>query len=129
MTGLRFLDTFFFVFHTALILFNLFGWVPRRTRRLNLVLLTLTGLSWFGLGIWCGWGYCPLTDWHWAVRRALGFHDQIASYNAWLVLKLTGWQPPARLTDAVTVIAFFAAWAASLYVNLRRRRPVRRDGG
>jgi hypothetical protein len=122
MTGLRILDGFFFVFHTALIVFNLLGWVPRRTRRLNLLLLTLTGLSWFGLGIWYGWGYCPLTDWHWDVRRALGYRDGVASYNALLVYKFTGWAPPARLTDGVTVAAFFAAWAASLWVNLRRGR-------
>jgi len=43
-----------------------------KTRKANLILLLLTGLSWFGLGIFYGWGYCPLTDWHWKVLRELG---------------------------------------------------------
>ena len=55
---LEFLNIFFFFFHTAIMLFNCFGWIWKKTRRLNLVTLLLTAGSWFILGIWFGWGYC-----------------------------------------------------------------------
>ncbi|HPF94086.1 MAG TPA: DUF2784 family protein, partial [Tenuifilaceae bacterium] len=61
------LDVFFVAFHTLLIAFNLFGWIWWRTRKANLITLLLTGLSWIGLGLFFGIGYCPLTDWHWQV--------------------------------------------------------------
>jgi hypothetical protein len=72
---LNILNLGFFVFHTLWIAFNCVGWVWRRTRRWQFLTLTLTTLSWFGLGIWYGWGYCPCTDWHWQVRARLGYDD------------------------------------------------------
>ena len=48
------LDGFFFVFHAALIAFNVFGWIPKRTRRLNLICLLVTASSWFVMGLWHG---------------------------------------------------------------------------
>ena len=65
----------FFVFHTLWIVFKCLGWACRRTRRWQLATISLTALSWFGLGIWYGWGYCPFTDWHWQIRERLGYHD------------------------------------------------------
>ena len=58
------LNGLFFVFHTAWIAFNCVGWIWRRTRPWQLATVSLTALSWFGLGVWYGWGYCPCTDWH-----------------------------------------------------------------
>ena len=46
----HFLDKFFFVFHSSIILFNLFGWIWRKTRRWNLLLILLTAASWTFLG-------------------------------------------------------------------------------
>ena len=68
----RLLDILFVVFHTLLVGFNMLGWAWRRTRRLHLITISVTLLSWFGLGVVYGWGYCPLTDWHWDVKRVLG---------------------------------------------------------
>jgi hypothetical protein len=47
-------DIFFIVFHTFLIFFNLFGWIFKPLRKANLVVLILTGASWFILGIFYG---------------------------------------------------------------------------
>lgn len=113
------LDIFFLVFHTSLILFNLFGWIWSRTRRLNLITLGLTGVSWFGLGIWYGWGYCPSTDWHWQVRRRLGETDMPASYISFLVEQFTGWLPPAHIVDAATLIFFLLALVCSIWTNMK----------
>jgi len=56
------------------ILFNLFGWIFRPLRKANLIVLALTGASWFILGIFYGIGYCPLTDWHFKLLYKHGQH-------------------------------------------------------
>ena len=120
-TGLHLANYFFYVFHTVLILFNLFGWLFKKTRKLNLITLLVTFISWFVLGIWKGWGYCFLTDWHYSVRRKLGDHDLPASYIAFLVKKFTGWLPDALLVNNLTLGLAIVALAASLYVNYKSK--------
>jgi len=116
---LAFLNIFFFCFHTILILFNLFGWIFRKTRLANLVTLGCTALSWFLLGIWYGFGYCPSTDWHWRVRAGLGLEVDTRSYTAFLVNTLTGLHVNTVLVDRATMILFLLALAASLSINIR----------
>ncbi len=113
------LDKFFFVFHSTIIVFNLFGWMWKKTRRANLIVLSLTGGSWFGLGIWYGIGYCPCTDWHWQVRRHLGHFDMSNSYVKFLIDSATGLDVNARLVDGMTLTLFILALAASIYTNVR----------
>ena len=93
--ALHFLDWFFVVFHWSLVAFNLTGWIWRRTVKAQLMTLGLTFLSWFGLGIVYGWGYCPCTDWHWDVKRQLGETGLPASYVKYYLDFVTGlsWDP------------------------------------
>jgi hypothetical protein len=116
----------FFVLHTAWIGFNCAGWIWRRTRRWHLATIGLTALSWFGLGIRYGWGYCPCTDWHWAVRARLGYRDP-HSYTQLLITELTGVEPTRTAADAITLAVFVAAAALSAALNARdwrqRRQP------
>ncbi|WP_372637730.1 DUF2784 domain-containing protein [Fodinibius sp.] len=112
------LNVAFIVFHTVLILFNLFGWIWKRTRRWNLLTLAATAFSWFILGIWYGFGYCPSTDWHWQVRRELGYSDMPNSYIKFLVELWTGIEVSAYTVDLWTGILFGLAMLASLYVNM-----------
>ncbi len=118
----QFLNYFFFCFHTALIFFNTFGWIFRKTRKWNLITLLLTALSWFGLGIWYGWGYCVCTDWHWLVRQRLGYHDNTNSYIQFLAQKLTDINFSSQLVDTVTVVVFFASFVLSIWFNIRDLR-------
>ena len=97
--GLHLSDYFFFLFHSILILFNVFGWTIPRWRLANLITLSLTAFSWFILGIWYGFGYCPFTDWHWEVRQILGYNDQSNSYVHFLLLKITGINFPEIWVD------------------------------
>lgn len=113
------LNYFFFFFHTLLIIFNSIGWIFPRFRKWNLLMLLLTAFSWFFLGIWFGWGYCVCTDWHWDVRRHLGYQDMSNSYNHFLILKLTGVNLQEWLVDVVTVIIFFSSLILSLWLNIR----------
>jgi hypothetical protein len=121
-----FLDKFFFVFHSGMIIFILFGWAWKKTRLANLVVILLTAFSWFVLGIWYGYGYCPSTDWHWRVRAKLGFKDLPDSYTKFLVGALTGLDVSQRLVDIGTLILLLLALAASLYLNIRDWRKRRR---
>lgn len=124
---LKFFDLFFIGFHTTLILFNVFGWLVPRWRVANLITLSLTAFSWFVLGIWYGWGYCFCTDWHWQVREMLGYKDMSSSYIHFLILELTNIDVPVDRVDAFTVIIFFAAFAISITLNLRKWRDNRKD--
>ena len=121
------LDKFFLVFHTLVIAFNLFGWIWRRTRKANLALLLLTGLSWFVLGLFYGIGYCPLTDWHWQVLRKLGRTQLPYSYVKYLADRITGLDFDAGLVEKATALMFFLALAASIFVNVRDYRKKQKD--
>ena len=112
-----FLDNFFFFFHTVFTLFNLIGWVWKKTRLLNLITLLLTGISWFVLGLWKGIGYCPCTDWHWNVRHRLGDHSMPNSYVKFVLDKLTGLNFDATIVDYTVFVSFFFALIISIYLN------------
>ena len=114
------LDIFFVVFHSFLIIFNLFGWIWRKTRVWNLITLLLTGASWLILGwIVSAFGYCPLTDWHFRVLAELGNYDLPDSYIKYLADRLTGLDFDAGLVDKVTLLSFLASLLVSLVLNIR----------
>ncbi|MCJ7588421.1 MAG: DUF2784 domain-containing protein [Candidatus Aminicenantes bacterium] len=120
-----FLDKFFFVFHSTLIALILFGWAWKKTRLVNLAIILLTAFSWFILGIWYGYGYCPSTDWHWQVRAKLGIRDMPSSYTKFLVDSFTGWDVKQKIVDIFTLILLLGALAASLHANIRTWRKRR----
>lgn len=119
---LRALDLFFVVFHTVLIVFSLFGWIVPRLRRANLVVLLLIAASWLGLGMFYGLGFCPLTEWHWRVLRALGQHDLPRSYTQYLLQRLLGISVTSTAVDWLTALSASAALIISLALNIRDRR-------
>lgn len=114
---LRIANIFFYIFHSALILFNLFGWIFKRTRKLNLISLLITFGSWILLGIWKGWGYCFLTDWHYSILGKLGEHGLPTSYIAFLLHKTTAWLPCAELISSLTLALAILALVCSLWAN------------
>jgi len=125
----RILDIFFVVFHSSLVIFNIFGWVFRKTRRLNLITLILTGSSWLFLGLLVGTlGYCPLTDWHFRILEKMGKTNLPFSYMKYLFDRITGLNIDEKLVDKLTLAVFVAALAASIIFNtrdfLRKRRSV-----
>ncbi len=114
-----FLDYFFVAVHSSLVVFNLTGWIWASTRRVHLVVIGLTLLSWFGLGVAYGWGYCPSTDWHWQVKRALGETDLPYSYVTYYADKLTGREWNATFVDAAVLLLGLLAFALSCWTNWR----------
>jgi hypothetical protein len=117
------LNVFFFVFHSAWIVFVCAGWIWRRTRPWQMAAIALTAASWIVLGFRYGWGYCPFTDWHWQVRQRLGFVDP-PSYIQLLIRELTGVELRPVTADVLAVVTLVLA--AGLGVARSRFNAARR---
>lgn len=120
----HFLHYFFLLFHLLLILFNLTGWIWKRTRRAHLFVICLTLASWTVLGFFYGFGYCPLTDWHWDVLEKMGKTNLPNSYLKYLLDLLTGLYWNAKLVDGMAVAGLAFALIASLWVNFGRKAKI-----
>lgn len=120
------LDIFFVLLHGLLVLFNLTGWAWKRTRRLHLACISLTFLSWFGLGMVYGWGYCPPTEWHWHVKQRLGETNLPHSWVKYYADKLTGlsWDPV--VIDTAVFVSALLALALSCWLNWKDWRSDRK---
>lgn len=116
------LDYFFLTFHTGITIFNLLGWIWKKTRKINLITLLLTGSSWFILGIFFGIGFCPLTEWHWQALEKLGKHNLPYSYIKYLIYRLTSLDVDATLVEYTTVIGFFVTLIMSVILNIKDYR-------
>jgi hypothetical protein len=116
---LVFLDWFFIIFHTLFTLFNMVGWIWKKTRLIHLVTIGLTALSWFVLGIWYGWGYCFCTDWHWQVREMLGKPVGSRSYIGFLIHEFTGFSPDPGTVDTITLSVFLVCVSLSVILFIR----------
>ena len=111
------INVFFFAFHVVLIIFNLFGWLFRNFRKWNLLTLGLTAFSWFVLGIFYGFGYCFLTDWHWQVRERLNYPTNSNSYIHFLITSVFPISISENTADLITVVLFFSALIMSIITN------------
>ena len=122
---LRAADLFFTLLHLAIIGFNLFGWIWKPLRRAHLLCVLLTAASWFILGIWFGWGYCPITDWQWDIKRMRGERDLPNSFIKYFADRLTGLDVEPGLVDTFTGVTFGLVALFSLYLNFLSRRRLR----
>ena len=102
--------------HLVTVAAVLFLWIPKRTRRLHLILVAITAVSWLGLGAFYGWGYCFLTDWHWRIKDALG-QPHPNSFIKYAVDTVTGQDFSAALVDTVTAITFAVVTIISIALN------------
>ena len=123
--GLHVADGAFFVGHTGLILFNVFGWIFPNTRKWNLATLLFTLAAWLLLGLFYGIGYCPLTEWHFQVRRALGYEDTSDTFVHLLILEVTGLNLSSRLVNASSGVVLAVSLAGSIATNVRDRLRAR----
>jgi hypothetical protein len=120
------LDIFLTILHIILILFNMLGWIWPKWRKWHLITMAATLLSWFVLGIWFGWGYCFLTDWHWNIKTSLGETGLPNSFIKYGIDQLTGGNIDTRLVDISTLALFLVAILMTIYVNfIKKYRPDR----
>ena len=120
--GLQLLDILLTLAHLVIIIFNLTGWIWRRTRRWHLASIILTTASWLILGIWFGLGYCPITDWQWDVKARLGETKLPNSFITYFAEKITGSDISDPFVDTATAILFTVAALLSIYVNFRGKK-------
>ncbi len=117
---LHVLDIFFVVFHSALIVFILFGWIFPKTRMAHLVVALLTGGSWFILGLFYGMGFCPLTEWHWQVLREMGKTGLPVSYVQYILDRLTGISISPAFADQITFLGWLIPTILSVILTIRK---------
>jgi len=120
---LKILDIFLSFVHFALIGFNLFAWIWPKTRKAHLITVAATAFSWFILGIWFGWGYCPITDWEWRIKERLGESNLPNSFIKYYADKISGKDIDSSVIDTTTLIVFLVVIAITVYVNFFNRPP------
>ncbi|MDX1628356.1 MAG: DUF2784 domain-containing protein [Fulvivirga sp.] len=118
---LFFVDLTLFAIHIAVILFNLFGWVVPKWRRLHLWVVSLTIFSWVILGFWFGFGYCFLTDFEWSIKRQLGETDLPNSFITYLTNNIFGLSLDPGTVDTITIAAFVPPVVLTVYFNFFKK--------
>jgi hypothetical protein len=116
------LDIFFTILHFAIIGFNLSGWIWKSTRKVHFYFVLITAFSWLILGIWFGWGYCPVTDWQWGIKTKLGEQNLPNSFIKYMADKLSGENISAPLIDSITGITFGIVALLSVYLNFINKK-------
>jgi hypothetical protein len=116
------LNILFFIFHTVILVFNLTGWIFRRTRTLHIICLGATLFSWFVMGAWKGMGYCICTDWHFQVRRELGINDNVHSYIQLIAKSFFGVEMDRMTSDVsagggllLILLATLIVWTVGMF--------------
>lgn len=123
-----FLDHFLTIFHSIFVLFVLVGWIFPITRKAHLIALGLTLVAWLGIGLWVGTiGYCPLTDWHWDIKRELGERNMSGSFISYMLTKVTGIVFERKLVDIGTAAGLVISVLAAAYVNFRSYLETRKN--
>jgi len=119
---LEFLDILLTTFHVVFTLFNMTGWIWKKTRRIHLITLALTVVSWLLIGWWVGnIGYCFLTDWHWDIKRKLG--ERVGgSFNKYMLDEIFNYDFDRLLVDWVTGLVLVFVIIISVYLNFTQSR-------
>ncbi len=111
------LDYIFHILHIVVILINCFAWIHPKTRKLHLIAFVSTSISWLGLGIFYGFGYCFLTDWQWQVKHKLGEHDLPDSYITYWLNNILSLSVDPKLVDQVVMWVFICLVFISILVH------------
>ena len=118
------LDILLAVFHLGLTVFNITGWIWKRTRKLHLITIMATLTSWVLLGAWFGWGYCPFTDWQWQIKEKLGERNLPSSFIKYYADKISGLEFDPAFVDNATLGVLIALVLITIYINFLRKKPV-----
>lgn len=124
--SLPILEILLCIVHLALVIFNIIGWMYPGTRRWHLLTILATAFAWFGLGLFFGIGYCPLTDWQWSLRRQMGYYDMPNSFIKFVADKTLGINSNAVLIDILTATGFFVSLFFAVLLNIRDYRSHRK---
>lgn len=120
---LHLLDYFLTVFHTAFVLFVLFGWLKPSWRKIHVTAILLTLTAWLLIGLYKGvLGYCPLTDWHWDIKRSLGERGMPSSFIEYILEKISGLNLPKKPVDWLTGAGMVFSVVMAVVFHLKSKR-------
>ncbi|MCX8064270.1 MAG: DUF2784 domain-containing protein [Candidatus Hydrogenedentes bacterium] len=112
---LKFFDVFLTLIHILFIVFILVGWHFKGSRRIHFWSVVVVGVFWFICGFYYGFGYCPLTDYHWRIKEGLGEKDLPYSFIEYVVERLSGVDFNTDIINYVTLSIFLFVFVVSLY--------------
>ena len=111
---LKLLNISFHLIHLSIISFFLFGWLFETMRLPHLILSLLILLSWFGLGIFFGFGYCLVTDIQWRIKRRLKQEPATEFYVKYMIDKMTGLDTNPQFINGMTTYTYFGILIISI---------------
>jgi hypothetical protein len=114
-------DRGLYLLHLTTTTIIVFGWIPPATRMINWYLIVATFLSWLGLGLVFGFGFCLFTDIQSRIRRRLGIEEPMESFVKDVLDRITGRDLDPAHVEIGTQIVFYFSAAASFYVNFGHR--------
>lgn len=114
-------NIFFHLVHLAVVFFFLFGWLSGKTLPAHFILSVLILLSWCGLGIFYGFGYCLVTDIQWKIKKQMGEEPYTEYYIKYMIDKVTGLDTNPDKVNAVTTHTFFIILFISTILILNRQ--------
>ncbi|MFY0606686.1 MAG: DUF2784 domain-containing protein [Cyclobacteriaceae bacterium] len=118
------LDTFFTLFHSAFVLFVLFGWAHPKTQKAHITSLLLTITAWLLIGLYVGTiGYCPLTDWHWDIKRALGETGMSSSFIGYMIEQYLGLKFTKITYDILSAGGLILGVIMAIYNHFKFKTP------
>ncbi|MFN0291437.1 DUF2784 domain-containing protein [Pedobacter helvus] len=120
--SLQFVDYVFTLAHLLVIGVNLFAWIWPKARKFHLYIVAITLFCWLVLGIWYGFGYCPITDWQWQVKTKLGETHLPNSFVKYYLDKLAGRDIPDTTVDVITLVSFLVAIACAIKINFFNKK-------
>lgn len=119
---LTFADWVLHLLHVLVVGLNVFGWMWSRTRKLSMILLAATALSWSLLGALYGFGFSPLTALHWKIKAAQGVEKLPDSYFVYLLQEVGGFKVNVPFVDGMAAGVLFMCIVAALFVHFRLRK-------
>jgi hypothetical protein len=94
------------IFHLVIVFFLAFGWICRKTRPLHRIAVGVTSFLWIVVGAMVGKiGYCPVTDWHWKIKKLRTDEELPTSYIDYNLQKIGIHLPPEQ-ADHIVMGAF-----------------------
>lgn len=112
----KILDILLHIAHSGLVLFMVFGIFYKPWAKWHFIAVIMIWISWLLVGSYVGtYGYCPLTEMQWNVKRHLGEYSLPPSYIEYVYTTATGQDVDNKLMSniiaavmlVITMVSFF----------------------
>jgi len=114
---LKMADLVLFWAHAVIAVWCVFGWLVPGAEKLHLFVIVGIAISWYGLGMRYGIGYCILTDWQWRVKERLGRTTKHDSFVHLLLERASGLHINEKQVKRFAYAAYWVSAVISIYIN------------